>query len=164
VKITIEVIAMAFLDFIKNRQQQQAEQAAPAKQETARDYHVRQDAQDKAALRPMDGLPEQPKAELNEVKARMEKATQQLNQEAAVSAPAPQDGASSPEPLRQNMASQGKPTPDLTPTSMQAGSTLLEKDAPAITSEPKVKESPSPTPTPDPTPTPGPRGRGGWER
>jgi hypothetical protein len=155
---------MAFLDFIKNRQQQPAEQAAPAKQDTARDYHVRQDTNDKAALKPMDSLPDQPRAELNEVKSRMEKATQHLNQDAAVSAPAPQDGASSPEPLRQNMASQDKAAPDHSPTSMQAGLTSLEKDAPAVTSEPKAKESPSPSPTPDPAPTPSPRGRGGWER
>jgi hypothetical protein len=157
---------MAFLDFIKNRDVQRPaaeQQSQQQKPDNAREYFSRQDAQDKAALKPLDGMPAQSKVELDEVKARMEKGSQHLNQEAPASTPAPQDGASSPEAARQPMNNQDKAAPELSPTSMQAGTTVSEKDAPAVSSEPPAKEDPKPTPTPDPSPTPSPRGRG-WER
>jgi hypothetical protein len=158
---------MAFLDFIKNRDVQRPaaeQQSQQQKPDHAREHFARRDAQDKAALKPLDGLPAQPKAELDEVKARMEKASQHLHQDVSAPVVAPQDSASSPEAARQNMSNQEKATPELSPTSMQAGTTVSEKDAPAVTNEAPVKEEPKPTPTPDPSPTPTPRGRDGWER
>jgi hypothetical protein len=157
---------MGLLDFIKNRNQPSAEATAQPKQETAKQMYTREAGEDRAAMKPLDRLPEQPREQLDEIKSRMEKATAQPEPGAGSASPAPTDGASSPEPQRQNMASQETTSPDLSPTSMQAGRTASEKDTPAAPPDtPAAEKTPAPTPapTPDPSPSRSPRGPG-WER
>jgi hypothetical protein len=149
---------MAFLDFIKNREGQRPVEQQQ-KPETAKEMYAQKAVDDRAALKPLDRLPEQSKVELADAKARFEKGTQNMNQGAPTPTPAPSDSTASPEAMRQGMANQDKATPELSPTSMQAGKTTPEKEvaAPAM-------EQPKPTPTPSPSHTPSPHGRGGWER
>ena len=118
---------MAILDFIKNRRQQ-PEQSQNQKPETAKEMYARESVQDKAALKPIDRLPEQPRAELAEVKARLEIGTQHLNQNAQTPAPSQADSTNnSPEAARQMMSGQEKAAPALSPTSGQLGKTANEQ-------------------------------------
>jgi len=159
---------MAFLDFIKNRhsgQQQPADQSVQQpKPENAKEWHTRKDAEDRAALKPVESVPEQSKADMAEIRARLEKGSQHLSQGAAMPSSAPADSTASPEPSRQKIAGQDKAAPELSPTSLQGGKTSQEKDAGAPSVEQKSIEKATPSPTPSPTPTPPPHGRGGWER
>jgi hypothetical protein len=128
---------MAILDFIKNRQaqQQSKEQVAQPKPETARDMYARQGEQERTSSRPMDQMPPQQQAKVEEVKAEMQKATQHLDHQAPANAPAPADGTASPQPMRQNMMAQDKEAPAQSPTSAQLGQAANEKSASAPSRE-----------------------------
>src|SRR5580658_11228328 len=126
---------MAFLDFIKNRQQQSSgEQTQQQKPETAKEKYSREAVQEKANKKPLDQMPADQQAKAAAVKERMEKATQHMSQNSAAPAAAPADGASSPQPMRQNMTGQDKTAPALSPTSAQRGQT--EKDSPGKSNAP----------------------------
>jgi hypothetical protein len=139
---------MAFLDFINNRQGQRPageQQSQQQKPDTYKQAKTREAVEDKAALKPLDKLPEQPRADLNEVKARMEKASQQLNQNAPAPAPSQADSTNdSREAQRQMMTSQDKAAPDLSPTSAQRGATAKEQDASKPSQEPPSKTQEQP--------------------
>jgi len=125
---------MAFLDFIKNRDGQRPaaeQQSQQQKPENAKEAHILKDAQDKAALKPVQQLPEAEKSQARDLGARLDKATQHIQQNAPVQTPAPTDSTSSPEPMRQNMTGQDKTAPDLSPTSAQMGQVGHEKEAAA---------------------------------
>jgi len=130
---------MAFLDFIKNRQQQSVEQPTQPKQETAREMYAREAQQDTAGQRSVAQLPDVDKAQARELGERLDKATQSIRQDTGAG-PAPADTTGSPEPMRQNMMSQDKSAPDLSPTSAQRGSVTHEQEA----SVPSQEESQSP--------------------
>lgn len=158
---------MAFLDFIKNRDGQRPtaeQQSQQQKPENAKEMYTRKDAQDRAAMKSLESVPEQSKADIAEIRARLEKGSQHLNQGAASPTAAPADSTASPEPSRQKIAGQDKAAPELSPTSLQAGKTSQEKDAGSPSVEQTSIEKTSPSPTPSASPTPSPRGRGGWER
>ena len=144
---------MAFLDFIKygNATQQTAANQSQ-KPETAKEMYTRQAAQEKPALKPLDQLPADQRAQVDAIKARLEKATQHIDKGAQ--APAPADAGGSREAVRQNMTGQDKTAPALSPTSAQAGQPATEKSPQA--KEPQEKAPARPQTLPRPRPS--------WER
>jgi hypothetical protein len=130
---------MAFLDFIKNRGgqgqavEQQSQQQKP---DVSQDISAKA-APDNSAAKPTDYVRPEQQARLAEAQALYSKGTQQPEQMTSAPGPMPAEGATDPQPMRQNMMSQDKAAPDLSPTSAQAGTRALEVDGPS-----------APTPTP----------------
>ena len=125
---------MAFLDFIKNREGQRAaaeQQSQQQKPESAKEWHTGNDAQDRAALKPLDQIKPEHQQRVETIKAEMQKLTQHQEKGAPSSTLAPADTTASPQPMQQKMMSQDKPAPDLSPTSAQQGTKAMEQDAPA---------------------------------
>jgi hypothetical protein len=121
---------MAFLDFIRNRQQQSPEQSSQQqKPETAREMYTRQAGEERAGAKPMEQLPQADRDQAKELGARLDKATQHLRQDAPAQTPSPSDSAGSPEAMRQNMTGQENAAPSLSPTSAQRGTTEQERPA-----------------------------------
>ena len=130
---------MALLDFMKNRNNQQQDVAQKPQEQTpvtAKQLYTRQDAQERASQKPVDQLPPAQQQKLDEVKARLEKATQHVGNDTPPSPPNA-GGSASPQALRQNMSGQDKAAPALSPTSEHAGATAKEQSAT------KQSESPS---------------------
>ena len=121
---------MALLDFIRNRQQQSTEQQAQPKPETAREMYANQAEQGQTGQRSVSQLSEADKTQARELGSRLDAATQQSRQNDRSAAPPTTGDAGSPEPMRQNMMSQDKPAPDLSPTSAQHGAVAHEQEAP----------------------------------
>lgn len=122
---------MAFLDFVKNRQQSQsAEQSQQSKPETAKEMYSRETSQSTAGAKSMQQMPPEQQAKVAEISGKLQQATQHMGQAEAPSS-APQDGTTSPQPMAQKMTSQDKAAPALSPTSMQAGTRSTEQEAPA---------------------------------
>jgi hypothetical protein len=132
---------MAFLDFIKNRQQSAAEQTQQQKPETAKEMYSRQAEQETAGQKPVQQLPDAEKSQARELGARLDKATQHVRQDAAPETPARADSTSSPEPMRQKMMAQDEQAPALSPTSAQLGQTANEKSPSPATSEKTPEQS-----------------------
>lgn len=134
---------MPILDFIKNRQKQQAETQPSQQQkpETAKEMYAQQSVQEGAARKSVRDISEADQAHAKDLGARVDKLTEPVRQNSAPQTSAPADTASSPEPMRQNMVSQDKQAPDLSPTSAQKGQTAKDRNV----------SSPQ-------------RDRGGWER
>jgi hypothetical protein len=127
-----EVNAMAFLDFINNRQgqrpaaeQQSQQQSQQQKPETTREMNVPQSQKSVAQI------PDSEKSKARELGARIDTLAQNAQQKAPAQTQAPEGGASGPEPQRQMMTGQDKAAPALSPTSAQRGTPATEKDAPA---------------------------------
>jgi len=163
---------MALLDFIKNRQASEKTPAAgtpqqqrsdSTKPQTAKEMYTREAANEKTSRNPVERMPEDQRAKAQEIGARLDNATNHLNQNAQTPSPAPADSASSPEASRQNMTNQDKAAPDLSPTSMQAGSTGHEAHSPAHSNDAPADSRQNDIQSPSQTPSPS-RGRGGWER
>jgi hypothetical protein len=150
---------MALLKFLKERQQQ-VNQDKPAQPETAKQMYARQEAQ-RSAQSPMDKMPAEQRAKVDEIKARIERATQHTGQEVSTRQTSPGDTPVTQEAMRQNMTGQDKTAPAMSPTSELAGKTSLERgDA--------VRPSPTP-PRPPQKMTPKPqqtiaRRPPSWER
>jgi len=148
---------MAFLDFIRNRQEQSAEQPSQ-KPETAREMYARQAEPGAAALRTVGELPDAAKEQAREIGARLDRATQHLRQDSAATSPSP-ESTGSPEPMRQSMLGQDNAAPALSPTSAQRGAVGHEQESSASSREesPSVaKDSQRPQTIARPTPS--------WER
>jgi hypothetical protein len=135
---------MAFLDFVKNRQDQQSAQQTEQKPETAKAMYIQQ-------------LSDADRSQSKELGARLDKATQHIQQDTQPGAAAPADGTGSPEPMRQKMTAQDKAAPSLSPTSGQMGTPASEKDATQPSQE-------SPKPEAVKAPSMPQHSRGGWER
>jgi hypothetical protein len=149
---------MAFLDFIRNRQEQSAEQSSQSqKPETAREMYARQAEQGAARQRSVGELPEADKTQAREIGARLDKATQYLRQDSEAPAPAP-DSTGSPEPMRQNMMGQDNAAPDLSPTNAQRGAVGHEQEQSSAFPEQSSPSSTVERPRTLPRPTPS------WER
>jgi anti-sigma28 factor (negative regulator of flagellin synthesis) len=137
---------MAFLDFMKNRQagqqQSSADKAQQQKPETAKETHTPHDSQAKASQQRVDQMPADQKAKVEEIKGTLQKATQHMDRGSKAPSSAPADGATSPQPMRQNAMSQDKTAPPLSPTSAQKGTPATEKEQ----SSPKPQEKPSQRP------------------
>jgi hypothetical protein len=137
-RIVAEVTVMAFLDFVKSRQQSQPpEQSQPSKPETAKEMYSREASQSTASAKSMQQMPPEQQAKVAEISGKLQQATQHMGQ-AEAPAVAPQDSTASPQPMAQKMTSQDKAAPSLSPTSMQVGARSTEQDAPA-SSEPSSK-------------------------
>jgi hypothetical protein len=133
---------MAFLDFIKNREGQRPaaeQQSQQQKPENAKEWHTRKDAQDKAALKPLDSIPADKQVRVDAVRAELQKSTQHQEKAAPTPAPAPADATASPQPMQQKMMSQDKPAPDLSPTSAQKGTKAMDQEAPATSGQGQSK-------------------------
>lgn len=134
---------MAFLDFVKNRQQSQsADQSQPSKTETAKEMYSREASQGKASAKSMQQMPPEQQAKVTEISGKLQQATQHMGQ-AEAPAVAPQDSTASPQPMRQNMMSQDKAAPSLSPTSAQAGTPGTEQNAPAASQDTSKSEAKS---------------------
>src|ERR1700728_630123 len=120
---------MAFLDFIRNSQEQSADQSSQSqKPETAREMYAREVGQGAPGQRTVGELPEAAREQAREIGARLDKATQHLRQDAAAPSPAP-ESTGSPEPMRQSMMGQDNPAPALSPTSAQRGAVGHEQES-----------------------------------
>ena len=154
---------MAFLDFIKNRKAAQQQTVAPKPQErapgNAREYFAREDARERAALKPIESLPAGEKAKLDDIKARFEKNTQHFSTNAR-SENMP-DVAGTQEAMRQKMTRQETIAPEMSPTSAERGVRDGEVNRPAAEEKPRV--APMKTPQPPRAKTL-PRPRPSWER
>ncbi|HTV53583.1 MAG TPA: hypothetical protein VMI06_01570 [Terriglobia bacterium] len=112
---------MAFLDFIRNRQQVSQEQTTEPKPETAREMYAREATQEQASQRSVNELNQADKAEAKELGSRVDKAVEQIRSNDRPAAPSQSDSTANPEPMRQNMVNQDKEAPELSPTSAQRG-------------------------------------------
>jgi hypothetical protein len=117
---------MAFLDFIRNRsasQQQSAQQQSQSpKPENAKQMYARQDAQERANSKPVDRLPPDQRAQVDAIRAKLDKATQHMGGNAQSHAQT-EGHNDTREAARQNMTAQDKNAPALSPTSAQHGKT-----------------------------------------
>ncbi len=110
---------MAFLDFIKNRDQQPAQQAA--KPETAKEMYSREAAQEKANR--IDPTPEQVE-KAQKIGETLRKATQHIGNDNAPQADASSNGSqSSPAAEMQKQNGQDKAQAALSPTDNASGKT-----------------------------------------
>jgi hypothetical protein len=150
---------MAFLDFIRNRQEQSADQSSQSqKPETAREMYSREAGQGAPGQRAVGELPESAREQAREIGARLDKATQHLRQDSAAPSPAP-ESTGSPEPMRQSMMGQDNAAPALSPTSAQRGAVAHEQESPAPSREESqsiARDSQRPQTIARPTPS--------WER
>jgi hypothetical protein len=141
---------MGFLSWIKRpgagRQQPVVETKKP---ETAKQMYTRENAQERANRTPMDRMSEEQRAKVDAIKERLQKATQHIDRNGAT--PSPESSSGGREATRQNMTAQEKAAPALSPTSVQAGKTPLEKP---VKAPEKPKERPQTVPRPRPS----------WER
>jgi hypothetical protein len=123
---------MAFLDFIKNRQQPSQETSAAPKPETAKEMYTRQAEQDRGSVKPVESMAPDQQARVEAVKSNLQKASLHVGTEApATSAP---DATANPQPMRQNMMSQENAAPDMSPTSAQAGGRAVDVEGPSAPS------------------------------
>jgi hypothetical protein len=141
---------MAFLDFIKNRmakgQQADAPKPQQPKPETAKQMYTREAAQP-PRQNTLNQISPERFLQVNEIRARLQKATQYAGQESPARQASPADAPVSQEAMRQNMTGQDKTTPALSPTSAQTGMTSVESGSslrPAPT--PKVQQKSTPRP------------------
>ena len=129
---------MSFVDFIRNRaanQQAAAKDAQQPKPDTAKQVEEK--------AKPLDRMPPEQQAKVEEIKARLQKATQHIDKSPAAPAPAPADGADSREAMRQKMTGQEKAAPALSPTSAQAGQPASETHSPSPTRQTVTKAPPT---------------------
>jgi hypothetical protein len=64
---------MAFLDFVKNRQQSQsAEQSQSSKPETAKEMYSREAAQEKSGAKSMQQMPPEQQAKVAEISGKLQ--------------------------------------------------------------------------------------------
>ena len=113
---------MAFLDFIKNRDGQRPiaeQQSQQQKPDVSQDVTAKV-AQEQSAPRPSELVRPGQQARLAEAQALYSKGTQEMPQPTSAPAPAPEGGATNPQPMRQPMTGQERVAPDMSPTSAQA--------------------------------------------
>ena len=103
---------------------------------TGREMYTRRDAQERATRKPLDSLPPEQRAKVEEIKATLENATRHIHPQAPATSPAPGDESGHREPLRQQMVAQERTAPNLTPTDMDAGRSAADWKGP----EPPDKE------------------------
>jgi hypothetical protein len=123
---------MALLDFIRNRdgQQQTAEPQSQQQPETAKQMYSREATVDQAA-KPSDLVRSDQQARLAQAQALFSKGTQDTPQKTPAPTSAPEEGATSPQPMRQAMTGQETVAPELSPTSAQASARAQDVEAPS---------------------------------
>jgi len=154
---------MGFLGWIKNRSSQNhqpdSNRAPEPRPENAKRMYARQDGQERANLTPMDRMPPDQRAQVDAIKAKLEKATRHIDTNAPAPLPAAGESGGGHTAERQNMAGQEKTAPALSPTSAQAGKTPNE-NAPVPSTEPPAKTQDKAVSRPQTVPRP----RPSWER
>jgi hypothetical protein len=109
--------------------------------------YTQEAANDKANRPRIERMPENQISKAREIGARLDAATRHLSQSAPSPSAAPADGATSPEPSRQNMMNQDKAAPALSPTSMQTGKTAPEKPLEKTPEKSRPETLPRPRPS-----------------
>jgi hypothetical protein len=123
---------MAFLDFIKNREgqgpaaEQQSQQQKP---DVSQDIGAKTAPENSVA--PTQYVRPEQQGRLAEAQTLYHEGTREAEQTTPAPTPVPADGATSPQPMRQNMMSQDKAAPDLSPTSAQSGIRAEEVEGPS---------------------------------
>jgi hypothetical protein len=149
---------MAFLDFIKNRGEQQpaVEQQSQQdrKTEISQDLSTRQSSRNLAAKEAVTRLPRDIRSEAQQLGGRINRIAENSRDDAPALPQAPADATGNQQPMRQAMMGQDKPAPDNSPTSAQKGVRAEEVESPS---------APSPTPAQSPQRTL-PRPTPSWER
>src|ERR1700722_20055853 len=100
---------MAFLDWIKSRgaaAKQQPVAQTQQKPETAKQMYAREAIQDAAARKPVSQMLETAKAEARSLGAAIQGGGDQPRQNPLSVSPSAGEGATSPQPMRQNMVAQ----------------------------------------------------------
>jgi hypothetical protein len=131
---------MAFLDFIRNRDAQQPAGEQQSKQQTP---DVSQDistkaSQEQTVAKPTEYVRADQQARLAEAQALYSKGIQELPPATPPPTPAPDGGATNPQPMRQPMMGQETVAPDMSPTNAQASARAEDVERPS-----------APAPTPD---------------
>jgi hypothetical protein len=147
---------MAFLDFIKNRQTGRERVVAERPQQettgAAKEHFARQDAADKAGLRPVQQLSGDQKKQVEAIKKALSRYAPDRQEQVAPEASTNSGG--SPEALRQNQSGQECVAPAESPTTVHQGK-----------SEPDSVPSKAPAEKPRKPQTPTvPRRPPSWER
>jgi len=118
---------MALLDFLKKRQQQTAQ--PKTQPETAKQMYTREAAQ-QTKRSSVEQMPPEQLQKVNEIRARIEKATRHAGQESPARPASHADAPVTQEAMRQNMTAQDKSAPAMSPTSAQAGMTSVGNGTP----------------------------------
>lgn len=124
---------MAFLDFIRNREgQQQAgeQQSQQQKPSVSQDLSAGQSEREAALGKSPAQMPEEVRSEARNLGARLDNATRNIQADAPALPQAPTDATDNQQPMRQNMMSQEKPAPGLSPTSAQSGIPMKDVEGP----------------------------------
>lgn len=129
---------MAFLDFIRNRDGQRPageQQSQQQKPEVSQDLSAGQSGRDAAGGKSLGQLPEEIKSQARDLGARVDQAARNIQADAPALPQAPADATGNQQPMRQNMMSQDKPAPDLSPTSAQDGIPMKDVERPGPPAE-----------------------------
>lgn len=156
---------MAFLNFIQEHKAAQqpstAEKSQETRPQTDRQKYHEQQAREAAGAPKADQISEAHKSQAKELGQALDKSMRQSQGNAPAHTAAPSDGAGSREAMRQNMSSQDKAAPDLSPTSMQSGKSASEKEVASPSTGGAAKQQEQSPVAPSHTPTAPPRGRSG---
>jgi hypothetical protein len=145
---------MAFLDFITNRQGQRpaGEQQSQQKQpDPSKELNTRGAALVNATAKRVENMRPDQKEMVSEAQSLFRKGTQETAPATTAPAPAPADGAESPQVMVQKSMNQDKVAPPQSPTSAQMGTRTTEKETLSPSKEPtekspqKSQEAPKPT-------------------
>lgn len=126
---------MALLDFIRNRDSQRSA-GEQQKTEVSQDISSKP-TQEQTAAKPTEYVRPDQHARLAEAQALYSKGSQDAAQTTPAPTPAPQEGATNPQPMRQQMTGQETVAPELSPTSAQASARAQDVEGPS---------APAPTP------------------
>jgi hypothetical protein len=143
---------MAFLDWVKNRGEQQSQQQE--KTEISQDVSTRQPSQNLSAKEAVTRLPENIRSEAQQLGGRINRVAENSQADGPAFPQAPADATSNQQPMRQGMSGQDKVAPDMSPTSAQRGVRAEEVEGPSAPAQTPA-QSPQRT-LPRPTPS--------WER
>ena len=157
-----EECTMAFLDFIRNRQGQEASaRNAPEKNSKTQEAQSAPAKQPESKSNLQSQLSPAHQRDLADAQALFQKGVQE-RQSPSPQTPAPQGEGGGPAALRQKAEGQERSAPAQSPTDGHRGVTQAETKGPAVT---EVREAPSKPPqTPNAKPQTVPRPRPSWER
>jgi len=113
---------------------------------TAKELYRQQAAQAGGDDKAMQRMPPAQQAKVEAIREKLQKATQYREPNTPAMAPTSADSPTSNEPMRQNMVSQDKAAPALSPTSAQAGKTAPDKSVATATKETPAKTQEKPVP------------------
>jgi hypothetical protein len=116
-----------------------AQNTQAQKPSNAKELYTQRAGQETTNRKPMDQMPPDQQVKVEAIKEKLEKATRHIQQKDTARPQEPADSTTSPQPMRQNMMSQDKGAPALSPTSAQAGATAPEKNTATPSQESPAK-------------------------